>query len=1136
MKRLIVDVSSVMWMSLLAGKSKEFGSMVEHEGKEVWVNGWEHGYDAALNHITSVMDRFELTPKDLILVVEGVNSKSRRKALSQTYKATRDSRPPQAYDAFNRAKEEVVQALRNVGAIAVTQAGVEADDVIAYLAQNLCGHRMILSNDGDLARLIDDEVSLIRNGDLVTENPYGPFNTKYITVYKALVGDSSDNIKGAHGFGPKAFLDFLVWAGDPGLAAIEGMINRKTLHDLAEDVAEFKPLGKIVDDPQAVYTSYALAKLYPEWINTMRQPLDWSPGMVRGTDVVKDDRLTKWAQKVTLVTADNYAEVFDYFAQYVSLSPIVALDIEASTPEESDQWLRDRDKDDKVDVFGAVLTGSGITFGPNMDHTIYMSVDHAGTNNITVDQAHALVDLIPQEKVIVVHNAAYELPVLFETWGTKAMDNGWGGFLPNVLDSAIMASYVDENESAALKSLSSTLLGYQQDTYEETTTKQGPKGTISGGTLVREWVDDVGVEMQERKYKMNQLTAQEVLGYGADDTICTAALYNYFRVIMEIEKTWDLMVEVEQLPAYVCASGFVKGTNFDLGHMLELEKGDKATLEENWDILRTYLMEKGWEGTRCPEFTELSAQTVKAAYQIVTGEPLVTQVRTVSKLVALIKDAGHPEGQLLAHFIEDDDLLGFNQYVAHKFRGEPTLELTSPKQMKHLLYDVMGLPVRIINSCTPLERQHKPELAAAVSRHKKLWAGSTTEPPLTPKEKELLKAKAKTDDTALGFALLMDVEPGSELHNVLHAIANIKKCLTRQSLFYNNYRNLRHWKDGKIHGQHGQSRTVTRRFAPSDPNLAQLPKKGEGVKFRECFVPHKKDAVICSVDFSGQELRQGAGQSMDPNMLACFVGDNLKDMHSMTAAGAMDAKWGKTRVAELIEAFGKEGDTPYDIFVRLRKEVYDPGIHKEADDLRKSAKNVNFGAQYDAQAPKLAETLVIPVADAEAFLKAKFAMFPRFEEWKDEVKASVSKLGYATTCMGARRHLRSALLSDNKWDVEKALRQGPNFRIQGSSAEQTKLAMARLWKSGALQNLDMVFFAPIHDELVWSVSYEDCVESIRIVNQCMSAPYGNLPVPFLGSVSLGPNFGEQIETEDYFDKAAIIKVLDSIKASREATV
>ena len=125
-----------------------------------------------------------------------------------------------------------------------------------------------------------------------------------------------------------------------------------------------------------------------------------------------------------------------------------------------------------------------------------------------------------------------------------------------------------------------------------------------------------------------------------------------------------------------------------------------------------------------------------------------------------------------------------------------------------------------------------------------------------------------------------------------------------------------------------------------------------------------------------------------------------------------------------------------------------------------------------------------------------------------------------------------------EWGVaDKALRQGPNFKIQGSSAEQTKLAMARLWKSGILHKLDMVFFAPIHDELCWSVHKDHAVESCRVVNECMTVPYGNLPVPFLGSISVGANFGDQIECGDVFNAASIQEALDSIfEVKHEQTV
>ena len=1160
--RLLIDLSSIAKTGLYEGKDQEFGVEVEHEGKQVWVNGWQHGFERFTGYVVEVMKRFNVQPHNVIMVMDGERSKERRKAIYPPYNSKRQSRPQETRTQFEMMQAEVIRQFRAIGCQFVTQDGVEADDIIAYLSQELSGDCAILSNDGDMAALISDRVSLIVKGTLVTSNPLGPFSAKYITLYKALVGDKSDTIKGAFNFGEKAFLDFLVWQDEPGLAALEGMIKRKTLHELVEDVPDFKPLQRIVDDAAEVYKCYEVAKLHPDWVNKLRQPLKWQAGMVLGRDVVTDERLRPFCQSIRLITADNYDQAMKFLAEKLQDSPIVALDIETSTPEESDQWLAERGTPDKVDVFGSMLTGQGLTFGNNSQYTFYFCVDHAETNNVTSDQVRAAVELIPQTCPIVVQNASFELPILVSAWGEDMADSGWHGFLPNVLDTKQMASYVDENQSLGLKKLSLHYLDYKQEEYSEVTTSEGEVGTLrKGGRQVKAWevpltktvtkevIDEETGEiitvpfeqkvldaegevvidkyMEQRSYKMNELSGEHVLSYGADDTICTAALFHFFKIIMEIEKTWDVFMEVEQLPAYLTALAFHQGTKFDLAAMKKMEAEDQATFDHHAAILREFLFKVEWPGTKCPVYTlPLQPKDVKEAVEIVLGQPLETMVRTISKLAKLVELVEHDDAATLAEYIATDKVDELNALVASRFTGEANLDTDSPTQMKKFLYDTCGFPVRIVGSCTALERENKPELAAAVSRYKRIWAGSTTEMPLMESEKELIKAKAKTNEIAIAFALEMD-QDNPNIY-VLEHIQKMKKCETRQKLYYTPYANIQHWKDRKIHAQVNQNGTITRRYSSSGPNLQQLPKKNEGVKFRKCFVPHHKDAVICSCDFSGQELRLSAAQSLDQNLVDCFVGNNLKDMHSMTASGAMAQKWGQSKLQALIENFGETGDTPYDLFVRLHKTLKEtqPEVAKLADDLRKTAKNVNFGAAYGAQASKLAEQLIIPVHDAESFLQAKYAMFPRFEEWKAEVENETSNLGYTTTPMGARRHLRDNLMS-TEWGVaDKALRQAPNFKIQGAAAEQTKLAMARLWKSGILHKLDMVFFAPIHDELVWSVSKEDALESIKVINECMTAPYGGSNIPFLGSISLGLNFGDQIEVGDWVIESRILAALE----------
>lgn len=270
--KLLVDTSSLLWQSLLAGEDKEYGRKVEHEGKQVHVNGWQFGMDCAVSHLNSVLEQLELRASDVIFVVEGQYSKSRRRAIYAGYKEERGTRPPEAYIEFGICKDKLIERYRKLGAQMVIQDGVEADDILAFLAQRIEGEVVILTRDGDMTTLIDGRVALFQNGRLTRENKYGPFPCKFVPVYKALIGDGEE-YKGAKGFGPKAFLDLLVWAGDAGLAALEGMMKRRTLHELEEDVAEFKPLRKVIDSAEHVYQSYECALLHDEWVNTERQPL-----------------------------------------------------------------------------------------------------------------------------------------------------------------------------------------------------------------------------------------------------------------------------------------------------------------------------------------------------------------------------------------------------------------------------------------------------------------------------------------------------------------------------------------------------------------------------------------------------------------------------------------------------------------------------------------------------------------------------------------------------------------------------------------------------------------------------------------------------------------------------------------------
>lgn len=1110
--KIVFDMSSFLWRALLVGKDKEFGYEIpdpEKAGKTVWVNGAQYGYENAVNMMTRVMNEFGITPIDTILVFEGMHSKAMRLRIDSEYKASRKQRPKELNIEFNKLINMIEKTWLDMGALTARQEKVEADDVVAYLAANLEEDVVVASYDGDMTVLngtneYGANIKVWIDG-VVGENKYGPFDSKFVTVYKALVGDSSDNIKGVKGFGPAMFEDFVRKYGDEGLQDMIDLFTTNRLEELADHAEKCKICARIADQREQAQRSWELALMHPEWVNRFKlAKIEWKAGMVKQREECIDERLRQWYGQSRLVHAGNYDAAMKWALPKLRESKEVSLDIETATPEESDEWLErkaQRDKDaDKVDVLGSELVSLGFTFGDNNQYTLYFTHNHLeepGVPNLTSEQIRDFVGMTPPEVPIVIQNLHFELSVLYQEWGEAWKDNGVHGFLRNVLDTKLEASYVDENRPLGLKQRSKSILGYDQTSYAETTTKEGPVGTLpAGGKLlasfdvqrtIKEPVYGASFEDQpgellepgeyetipheRRQYKMNELTAAEVFDYGTDDTICTIALHNYYRVVMQLEHTWEVYKQVELYPAYLTALAFVQGTPMSLEKMRELEKDDDEVFDQSWAVVREFLIAEGWDGSVPPTYgVDITPAQVKEAYQIVFGRTLDTMVRKIDKLVKFIEPDEPVFASMLAGVTDEAGAQRFTDYVRVHFNGEPDFNTGSPKQLQKFMYETMGLPIRLHNKPTDKMR----------SEGKKVG---------TP----------KTDDLAIQYALKYDAPDCPEIGPVLDAFRRMKMVQTRRGLYYKPYSVACHWKDGLLHPSHNQCATNTRRYSASDPNDQQLPKHpkatGEAARFREVYVPHKKGAVVVSLDFNSQELRVIADYSQDENMLSCYVGENLKDMHALTALGIIKrrepaaADWSYEDFKAALEG-ERKGDM----------KVY-----------RALGKKTNFTTEYGAMAPKLAQTLLVSEDEAQSYIDAKLEAFPQVQVWKDGVQEYAAANGYVTTMMGARRHLAEALESDDGYERSKAERQAVNFKIQGSSAEMTKMAMGRMWSCGIPFKYDCRFIAPIHDEVVWSVMLDELLPFLKDVHACMVAPYANMQVPIVSSISFGPSFGEQIE-------------------------
>jgi DNA polymerase I-like protein with 3'-5' exonuclease and polymerase domains len=270
--------------------------------------------------------------------------------------------------------------------------------------------------------------------------------------------------------------------------------------------------------------------------------------------------------------------------------------------------------------------------------------------------------------------------------------------------------------------------------------------------------------------------------------------------------------------------------------------------------------------------------------------------------------------------------------------------------------------------------------------------------------------------------------------------------------------------------------------------------------------------VIVSLDFTGQELVLMAEVSGDEALRSCYMGDNLRDGHSLIAVAAAPSLWNE-RIT-------------YEEFMAMRKSK-DEAVAARAAALRGSAKTVNFATQFGAMAPKVALTLMSTEEVAQEFIDAKDKAFPGINIWKAEQAEVNDARGYALTLLGARRHLADGMRDD----ASRAERQGINMEIQGSAAEQTKLAMAEMWRRGLFTGkYDAQFVAPIHDETVASVHRKDVVAFVRDAHACMVQKYANMVVPMESSLAIGRDFSCPVEigakwTDEQL-QAAVDKLFD----------
>ena len=291
--------------------------------------------------------------------------------------------------------------------------------------------------------------------------------------------------------------------------------------------------------------------------------------------------------------------------------------------------------------------------------------------------------------------------------------------------------------------------------------------------------------------------------------------------------------------------------------------------------------------------------------------------------------------------------------------------------------------------------------------------------------------------------------------------------------------------DGRIHPHINQMRsedggTVTGRLSMNNPNLQQVPARHEiiGPLVRSLFLPEEGQLWAAS-DFSSQE----------PRLL----------VHYATLLGLPGAE-------RMAEAYRSDPNTDF---------------HQMVADMagikRKAAKTIGLGLMYGMGKQKLANSLDLPLDEAAELIGTFHSKVPFLRGTIDAVMRRIehpASGGSIRTLLG--RKCRFPLWEPIEYGINKALPReqaaieyGPRIKramtykglnrlIQGSAADQTKVAMIALHKAGFRLLLQ------VHDEIAISVDgRNDADHASRIMQEAIT-----LEVPSRVDIEIGPSWGE----------------------------
>ncbi len=309
------------------------------------------------------------------------------------------------------------------------------------------------------------------------------------------------------------------------------------------------------------------------------------------------------------------------------------------------------------------------------------------------------------------------------------------------------------------------------------------------------------------------------------------------------------------------------------------------------------------------------------------------------------------------------------------------------------------------------------------------------------------------------------------LHPIIEHIMNYRELTKLQNTYIDVLPTLVNKKTGRIHSTFNQAVAATGRLSSTDPNLQNIPIRTElGKEIRQAFIAEKGYQLI-SADYSQIELRIVASLAKDEKMMEIFKND--EDIHTATAAA-----------------------------------IHGIPIKDVTKEIRRTAKEINFGVLYGMSAHGLSWRAQITHQEAQAFIKKYFEQFSGVKKYMEETLEFTKKEGYCETLFGRRRYIPE-LGSSNFQLRNAAERMAINHPVQGTAADLIKIAMIKVQdeikKKYAPDEVKLTL--QVHDELVLEVKEKLLEKVMKEVKEVMESVV-TLNVPVKVEVHSGKSWGD----------------------------